>query len=453
MSIVGQVSEQEEERRRRRGFWWWFAIVLALVLVGTGLFVFRADPGSVPPPVMLDHPANPTTTLVAEFVVIDAGSAGTAIYCHLDRAAVTRCGKAATTTRPARAHLIISVRGIGRHCFYVAARTTHGDWSPSTDYCWLIVGEPAAISIQGGSGQSTAVGSAFSSRLSVRVVDVKGSPVRGVRVHFAAPSLSLSSINASEGPRAQLESAGSSSSAEGRGVSVMLLAATSGPSGQFAACPQGNPSLSECTSSSDRGGIARSSTFTANGQVGSYIVIASIGAGGPGRSVKFHLTNHSATPPTTAATSLQSTTTTSPPATTAPPTSTSIPPSTTTTTTPPKAAFSISGSLSRPFYPGMSQSIDISFTNPTDRPITITSAGIEISLTTSKRRCSPTANFTVDPGQLGGITVPASATRSLSALGIDHARWPIVTMVETHVNQDACRNARLTFHYRGKSTS
>ena len=41
---------------------------------------------------------------------------------------------------------------------------------------------------------------------------------------------------------------------------------------------------------------------------------------------------------------------------------------------------------------------------------------------------------------------------SLSQLGVSTANWPVITMIDTHTNQNACQGAPLTLTYTGSAT-
>jgi hypothetical protein len=114
--------------------------------------------------------------------------------------------------------------------------------------------------------------------------------------------------------------------------------------------------------------------------------------------------------------------------------------------------FTVGGDLTSPLYPGTSQPLDLTFTNPNSSAITIASNGISssnIAISTSKAGCSA-SNFAVLQGLTASVTIPAHATaESLHDLGVPQANWPIITMLETNTNQDACQGATLTFIYSG----
>ena len=114
--------------------------------------------------------------------------------------------------------------------------------------------------------------------------------------------------------------------------------------------------------------------------------------------------------------------------------------------------FAVSGSLTQFFYPGASQPIDLSITNPNSQPITIASGGITVGISTSKTGCSASSNFAVTHSLTTSITIPANSTRRLSALGVPQAKWPLIAMLDTLSNQDACKSTSLTLTYTGTAT-
>jgi hypothetical protein len=115
--------------------------------------------------------------------------------------------------------------------------------------------------------------------------------------------------------------------------------------------------------------------------------------------------------------------------------------------------FTVGGNLTSPLYPGTSQRLDLTFTNPGSSPITIPDGGIpasDITITSSAPGCA-SSNFAVTQGLASAVTIPAGRlmATSLSALGVPRADWPVVEMIETNTNQDACQGARLTLTYSG----
>jgi hypothetical protein len=115
--------------------------------------------------------------------------------------------------------------------------------------------------------------------------------------------------------------------------------------------------------------------------------------------------------------------------------------------------FAIGGNLTTPLYPGTSQRLNLTFTNPGSWPITIPSGGVsarDITITSRAPGCA-SSNFAVTQGLASAVTIPARqlTPASLSALRVPQDDWPVVEMIETNTNQDACQGARLTLTYAG----
>jgi hypothetical protein len=115
--------------------------------------------------------------------------------------------------------------------------------------------------------------------------------------------------------------------------------------------------------------------------------------------------------------------------------------------------FTVGGGPSSALYPGTSQPINLTFTNPNPDPITIPSGGIapsNITITSSTSGCG-SSNFAITQGLTTSVTIPAGQGTpvSLSALSVPQADWPVIEMIETHKNQDACQGAKLTLTYSG----
>jgi hypothetical protein len=127
--------------------------------------------------------------------------------------------------------------------------TNSGNAAAGTDSNVPVVQIPASISATGGSGQTTAVNSAFASPLQATVLDAGSNPIQGVTVTFTAPG--------------------------------------SGASGTF---PGGFLTATGATNAS---GVATSPAFTANSNSGSYTVAASVS--GLGSTASFGLTNSALT--------------------------------------------------------------------------------------------------------------------------------------------------------------
>lgn len=113
--------------------------------------------------------------------------------------------------------------------------------------------------------------------------------------------------------------------------------------------------------------------------------------------------------------------------------------------------FTLSGGITPAFSPGVSHPIDLRVSNPNSAAITIESGAIEIMLSTSRAGCPASTNFEVTRGLTAQVTVPGNTAASLSELGIAATDWPIITMLDTNVDQDACEGALLAFHYAGSA--
>ncbi len=117
------------------------------------------------------------------------------------------------------------------------------------------------------------------------------------------------------------------------------------------------------------------------------------------------------------------------------------------------STFTVGGSITAPLYPGTSEPLDLTFTNPSSSAITIASGGVtgaNIVITTNKVGCAG-SNFSVSQGLTASVIVPASQITpvSLQTLAIPQANWPVIEMLETNTNQDACEGATLTLTYSG----
>jgi hypothetical protein len=174
----------------------------------------------------------------------------------------------------------------------------------------------------------------------------------------------------------------------------------------------------------------------------------------PPATVPLPVGGGSSTSPSTA----ESPVTTSPPntsarastATTVRPSSpaTSRPVSTTTAhPTNPVGSPTVSGNLAAFLYPGTSQLLDLVFTNPESSPITVAANGVNILISTNRAGCPASTNFSVERGLTTSVTIPANSTRSLAQLGVPTEDWPVIGMVDTHTNQDACEGATLALDY------
>ncbi len=275
-------------------------------------------------------------------------------------------------------------------------------------------------------------------RFRVRLLDAQGHAVQGAVVTFTAGEVRTASTE--------------------RGKALTAAVATS--PGFFAPCARGNPTPLVCRVVTGHKGYATSSVFTPTATHGVFTVTVTAVVDGQKIRYVFTVTlPDGTTPPAPTTTTLpprRATTATTRPAT---PT-TRVTPATPTTTSPPSpppptlppGTFTISGDITVPLLPGGSYPLDLVVTNPRNSAITIAAGGISVSIATGQTGCSAAENFVFTHGLLDSITIPAGTTRSLSQLGVPIDRWPVLSMIETNTNQDACRGAAIVLTYSGTAT-
>ena len=182
---------------------------------------------------------------------------------------------------------------------------------------------------------------------------------------------------------------------------VTFTAPSTGPSGTFATCSGGNPTPYTCVVLSAVSGIATASALTANSTPGSFTVTAA--AEGVAIPATYALIG--------------------------------------------SANFTMSGGTTGLLVPGAARGIDVSITNPNPSPITVSSVSVMVS--SDSAGCPAATNFAVVHGLNSSVTVPGNSTKSLSELSVAPANWPTVSMLNTNINQDACKGAKLTFAFAG----
>ncbi|MFN0025888.1 MAG: hypothetical protein ACKV2O_01710 [Acidimicrobiales bacterium] len=195
--------------------------------------------------------------------------------------------------------------------------------------------------------------------------------------------------------------------AQGRaqiGLAVTFTAPSSGASGRFNSA--GCPNTLTCTVITGANGVAQAPPFVANNVAGAFSVNATVVP--VTTPARFSLFN--------------------------------------------AARFHISGDVTNPLYPGTGQAVELSFTNPNPAEITIASGVIGITIVVDPPHgvsCPASPNFAVAKTLTAAVTIPANRTSpiSLTDLGVPVAAWPRIDMVETGVNQDACKNASLSLFY------
>lgn len=107
----------------------------------------------------------------------------------------------------------------------------------------------------------------------------------------------------------------------------------------------------------------------------------------------------------------------------------------------------ISGSSTAGLGPGKLVRVDLTLTNSYASPVTVWPRVIKISLSDSSSSCPAATNFVVDQGVTVAVTVPANSTKTLAQLGIPSADWPLLSMVDTATNQNACLGTTVTATY------
>jgi hypothetical protein len=114
----------------------------------------------------------------------------------------------------------------------------------------------------------------------------------------------------------------------------------------------------------------------------------------------------------------------------------------------PDRTFTVTGDVGALLAPGSRQPIDLMITNPNPVPITVVSN--RTTVTTGSTSCPP-SEFAVTQGFTRPVTIPASATASLSGLGVDRSDWPVLAMPDSGVDQDACQGRHVVLRYRAEA--
>jgi hypothetical protein len=111
-------------------------------------------------------------------------------------------------------------------------------------------------------------------------------------------------------------------------------------------------------------------------------------------------------------------------------------------------ALMVSGNLPGPLNPGETEYVNLTVTNSYSSPVTLPAHLLRVYLSGGTTQCPLVTNFIVKHGITADITIPASTTTTLSAIGIPKIVWPAVQMLETHTNQDACQGIPLAVSYQ-----
>jgi len=120
--------------------------------------------------------------------------------------------------------------------------------------------------------------------------------------------------------------------------------------------------------------------------------------------------------------------------------------------------FTIGGNAPHLFYPGTSEPLDLAITNPFKFAIKVLSVSVTVEPVPANNgvpdpACPAATNLLVTRPLGATLIVPALSTKSLSALGVPQAQWPVLTMPDLPTNQDACEGATFTLLYSGTATT
>lgn len=121
-----------------------------------------------------------------------------------------------------------------------------------------------------------------------------------------------------------------------------------------------------------------------------------------------------------------------------------------------ETSFPITGNTSQLFAPGVSQPVNLVITNPFDFDIKVIGVTITVQSGTTKNNlpnpaCNGSQNLVATRAFSGSVVVGRNSTRSLPQLNTPSAQWPVLTMPDLAVNQDACKST--TFHLTYTATA
>ncbi len=119
-----------------------------------------------------------------------------------------------------------------------------------------------------------------------------------------------------------------------------------------------------------------------------------------------------------------------------------------------KKTFPISGTVPQPLYPGAIRPMNLTFTNPYNFAIRVTSVTITVMHQTTisgqpDAGCDGPTNVVVSQGLTATVVIPGNGTASLQSLGVPTAQWPQIQMLDLSTNQDACKGAAFSFTFSG----
>jgi hypothetical protein len=120
---------------------------------------------------------------------------------------------------------------------------------------------------------------------------------------------------------------------------------------------------------------------------------------------------------------------------------------------PPAPGFTITGDQPAVLAPGLGGPVPVTITNPQSFPITVTDLVVTVAAGGSNSGCDGATNLSVAQSNMAGgavsVVVPAGGSVVLPAQG---ATAPVVTMLDSASNQDACKGAVFTLDYAATGT-
>jgi hypothetical protein len=116
--------------------------------------------------------------------------------------------------------------------------------------------------------------------------------------------------------------------------------------------------------------------------------------------------------------------------------------------------FGITGDVGGLVQPGDTAPLDLTLSNPNDRPIRVTSLSVAIATVTAPRAtvANPCGVSDFLVAQLVGaasFTIPAHSSRTLATLGVAASNMPSLSMTNSADNQDGCKGATVRLSYGG----
>jgi hypothetical protein len=119
--------------------------------------------------------------------------------------------------------------------------------------------------------------------------------------------------------------------------------------------------------------------------------------------------------------------------------------------------FKVGGSAPYLFYPGTSELLDLEVTNSFRFAVTVLSVSITVGQVPTRdglpdTACPGTTDMRVTRPMATTFEVPARSSKSLSQLGVPQDKWPVLTMPDLAVNQDACEGATFSLFYSAEAT-